>query len=875
MPRVFSFWRNLFRRDRVERDLDDELRATVDLLVDEKMRAGLTLDEARRTARLELGGVESLKEQVRDARAGAFFDTLVQDVRYGTRLLRRNPLFALTAALSLAIGIGANTAIFTVANALLFRPPAGVAEPGRLVDIGTSYNGTGFGTTSYPNYLDIRHGVSTLSGVYAYSVMVSPMSIGSAEGGATRIFGSRVTANYFTVLGVPAAAGRLFDDSDTGSVVVLSHRFWSQRFQHDPGAVGRVVRINGEPFTIVGVAAEGFHGTTVRSSDVWLPLDTGNSNFANRGAGLLLVGGRMVPGASVAQTAAALEILSRALERDYPEENRGVRLEVTPLSPTPGMRLPLAAFLALLVGIVSSVLVVACANLAGILLARAAGRRREIAMRLAIGATRMRLVRQLLVETTLLFVLGGAAGLLLALGMTLALASLLPALPIPVHVSFALDGRALVFTAGLALLSALASGLIPALQASRTDLLAAAKDDSPRAIGRMRLRNAFVVTQVALSILLVVIAGLFVRSLDRIATMDPGFDPRGVDVADLNLSLAGYTETTGLIFAGGLVERVRGLPGVTAATLAAVPPGAFEGLGMGITADGVAPPDGERFFGAAGNIVEPGYFATLRIPLLAGRDFNEGDREGTQPVVIVSESTARRLWPGRDAVGQYLVKPVGPTPDAIQTLLVIGVARHVAYNSLIDGARDLFVYLPLRQEYTSRISIVARGNGAGAQLAALVASIDPNLPIVSSGSLEDRIAVSQTPQRVVASVSGALGAVGLLLAAIGIYGITAYAVASRTREIGVRLALGARPADVMRMVLRKGMSLVVIGAVMGLVLAAASSQLLTALLFGIPPIDPVSFGGAALLFAATGLAACYVPVRRAARIDVTEALRYE
>ena len=893
MSRLSSLWRNLVHRDRVERDLDDEVRSAFELLVAEHVRAGLSLEDARLRAMLEIGGVEAVKEQVRDAKAGALVETILQDVRYAARLLRRNPLFTLTAALSLAIGIGANTTVFTVANALLFRAPAGVAEPDRLVDIGRSQDGVGFDNNSYPNYLDVRQRVTMLDGVYAYRLGAEAMSLGNADG-AERIFGNVVSTNYFTVLGARPAAGRLFGPGDTDEpgaspLVVLSHSFWTRRFNQDSSIVGRTLLINGQSFAVVGVASEGFHGTGILSWDVWVPMGMVSAVMPRRSEGILtnrasvwlVMGARLKPGVSVRQAAAELDVIGRALEREYPDVNRGRGLRLLASSPIPGNSGPVAGFLALLMGIVSLVLVIACANVAGVLLARAAARRREIAVRLAVGAGRGRLVRQLLTETMMLFLLGGAGGLLLARELTSLILSQLPALPAPVDVSLALDGRVIASTIGLSLVAALLSGLVPALQASKADVVSALKVDAQSPHARVRLRHAFVVGQVALSMVLVIAAGLFVRALGRASSIDPGFDPRGVETASLDLSLAGYTDTTGPPFARDLIERVRALPGVTAASLARILPLAGGGMGLGpLTASGGAsPPNGRPFFDADWNIVEPGYFETMRIRLLAGRDFGAGDRDGTQAVAIIGELAAQRFWPGQDAVGKYLQQPPGPpgTSAPARTLLVIGVARDLKYRSLGDIPR-LFVYVPLQQQFNPAITIVARttnGQRLAGEIRALVASMNPNLPIVGAQTLEEAGALGLIPQQIAVSVTGSLGIVALLLAAIGIYGVTAYAVTRRTREIGVRIALGAARGDIVRMVLRQGMSLAGIGAVIGLALAAAASRVLTSLLFGVPPLDPVTFAGTAVLFAVVGLAACYVPARRATRINAIEALRYE
>jgi len=893
LRRFFLRLANALRPGRAEPDLARELTSHLTLLEDDFRRRGMSPEEARLAATRAFNGVEQTKELHRDARSFRWLDDARRDLRHAGRLLRRDRLFTATAALSLALGISANTTIFTVANALLFQPPAGVVEPDRLVDIGTSGLRGGFGPSSYPNYLDIRERTTSLDGVYAYSRFPQAMSLGGVgtDVGTESVFGSVVTINYFTVLGAIPAAGRLFGRADSdhpgaSPVVVLSHRFWTRHFNTDPTLLGRAVMLNGHPFTVVGVASEGFHGTGVRAVDVWVPMNMAAAvtaqaaaTLTDRAAHWLLIGGRLKPDLSVSQAAAEMDVIGRTLERAYPEQNRGTGLRLMASSPVPGNGGPMVAFLALLIVIVSLVLIVACANVAGVLLARGAARRQEMALRLAIGAGRARLVRQLLTETVLLFVLGGTVGLLIARGMVSVLVSLLPTLPFPVDLSLTLDGRVIAYTVGLSLLAALLSGLAPALQASKADVLSGLRND-PGLAGRLRLRHAFVIGQVALSIVLIISAGLFLRALQRAASIDPGFDPRGVELASLDLAQAGYTKTTGPLFARELVDRVRELSDVQSVTVATSVPGGFEVRREALAVPGVQPPNG-RFFTVDWNVVEPGFFATLRTPISAGRDFTPDDRAGTQPVVVVSESAARQFWPGQDAVGKYLSQPThgpqGPT-SPMQPLLVIGVARDVQSTSLVDGVARASAYVPLQQQYVSSLTIVARttsGRRITDQLRALLASMNPNVPIMTSQTLEDSIALGLAPQRVVASVAGGLGIVALLLAAIGVYGVTAYAVARRTREIGIRIALGARRTDVVRMVLQEGLSLTLISAGVGLTLAGATSHVLAAFLFGIPPIDPVTFTGTTLLFVAIGVAACYVPIRRATRIDAMEALRYE
>jgi len=881
-------------RAAAERDLDDELRATFDIIVNEKTQAGLSPDEARRAARLELGSIEHLKDQIRDVKAGAFVDALVQDTRYAARLLRRNPLFALTATLSLAIGIGANATIFSVANALLFRVPTGVADPDRIVDIGVSRNdNNGFNPGSYPDYLDIRGRATTFDGVYATLLFGERRSMRTSGAMMAPVFASEVSGNFFTVLGAHPSLGRFFDESDRDvadiSPVVLSHRLWEHQFKLDPAIVGQILLLDGRPFAVAGVAADGFHGTRLVAADVWVPIPnavTGTADqvarLTNRGGGWLAMGGRLRRGVALAQAAAELDAIGRALEREHPDDNRGKTFRVHTASPLPGANVPVGIFLALLMTVVMLVLAVACANVASMLLARAASRRQEIAVRLAMGAPHSRLVRQLLTETLLLFAGGAGAGLLLASTTSTALVRWLPALPFPVDVTIPLDFRVLAFTSGLSFAAALLSGLVPALHCAKASVVWALKDGADGSSGRTRLRSAFVAAQVAFSIVLVVSAGLFVRALQRAGSSHPGFDAHGVELATVDFKVAGYTDETAPAVARAIVERVAALPGIESATLAKALPGGFESLRFGLTVPGeAANARPEISSDTDWNIVEPGYFATLRIPLVSGRDFTAADRAGRRGVAILSEGAARRLWPGENAVGK-MIQQHGAPPDAIRPLLVVGVVRDIKTSTLLDGFANPFVYVPLQQHYNQRLTgtmtIAARvvhGGRAAADIRAALAAMNPNLQVVASQTLEDSIALGLMPQRMAASLSSALGTVGLLLAAIGIYGVAAYAVARRTREVGIRIALGARPIGVVVLVLRHGMLLAAFGCGVGLTLAAGISQVLGAFLFGVAPMDPPIFAGAAAAVAVIALAACSVPARRALRISAVEALRYE
>jgi predicted permease len=890
---------------RAEADLSREVAAHLAMLEEEYRRRGMDPDDARAAARRAFGGVEQTKERHRDVRSFVWLRDVQWDLRYALRLLTRNLLFSLTAALSLAIGIGANTTIFTIANALLFGRPAGVAAPERVIEIGGTGTlnrggrGGGFGQVSYPNYLDIRDRVTTLEGVYAYQPVAQPMSLGAASG-AEPMTGGFVSSNYFALLGVRAAIGRVFDAGDSdqpgrSAIAVLSHRFWTRRFHADPAIVGRPIAINGEPFTVIGVAPEGFHGTSILLTDVWLPIGMGPAALlAQREAMWPLVGGRLKPGVSIAQAAAEVDAIGRALEREYPVENRGRGLRLVAATPIPGNILPVTGFLTLLMGIVSLVLVIACANVAGVLLARATARRREIAVRLAMGAGRWRLVRQLLTETAVLFAVGGIGGLLLARAMTTLLVSLLPALPLPVDISLPLDRHVVAFTALLSFLAAVLSGLVPALHASRSDVVAALKDESQGPSDRLRLRHAFVVGQVAISLLLVVSAALFVRALRKGGSIEVGFDSHGVELAALDLGLAGYSGATAKAFTADLIERVRQLPGVESAAIASTGDPVGDGRRRALlTVPGSTAADGRASVDADWNAVDSGYFATLRIPLLAGRDFTAADRGDVPLVAILGEAAASRFFPGRShaqILGASIVLQPGQAivlrgrinrqrNDPEWRLLVVGIARDIKYFGPRNDGATRFVYVPLQQQpFGTRLTIVARSVGGrriAGDIRALVTSMDPNLPIVTSQTLDDRTALGVMPQRVAASVSGALGTVGLLLAAMGIYGVTAYGVTQRTREIGIRVALGASRGDVVWMVLRHGAALASLGTAIGLVLAAASGRLLASFLLGAAAIDALAFSGAALLFVIVGVAACVAPARRATRIDPIEALRYE
>jgi predicted permease len=813
---------------------------------------------------------------------------MLDDVRFAVRLLRKSPLFTLTAALSLAIGIGANTTIFSVASALLLRPLPGLGQPDRLVDLGRTTSGQGFDTVSHPYYRSVREQATTLSGVYAYRLEPMPMSLGGRDA-ADRVYGTVVSANYFDVLGTRPVYGRMLNDGDDKTigghpVTVISHELWERRFDSDPGIVGQAIVLNSHAFTVVGIAPRGFQGTTLLRSDLWVPLSmTGVAiprnpiGLENRQSVWLVMGGRLKDGVTVQQAQAEMNAIAAGLQREFPQEygDRGIVVATSAL--VPGRINVVAAFMGLLMAIVGLVLLIACVNVAGMMLARAANRRREIAVRLAIGAGRGRLIRQLMIEAVVLFAAGGAAGVLVSRWLTGMFMGLLPALPFPVGLGIPTDWRVLSFAIALSFVTAILSGLAPALQASGSNLVPALKseglDSGP---SKLRLRSAFVVGQITMSLLLVIAAGLFLRALQHAASLQPGFNQDRVDVLTFDLSIGGFNDTTGRPFVREVLERVKALPGVESASASVDLP--LDGGRMGFGSARLPGVDGEAGnVNADWNIVEPGFFQTLQLPLVRGRDFAPTDTAASPRVAIVNEAFARRAWPNQDPIGQHVLTERGPFQPDMAPLTIVGVATDAKLMSL-NETTEPYIYVPLAQRYTSSMSILVKHAGDASaipQVRALMREMSPNLPLTVAMPLGDVTAIGLVPQRIVASVAGSLGIVGLVLAAIGIYGVTAYAVSRRTKEIGIRVALGADRGRVLRLVLRQGLALAGIGVAIGVVLAALGSSLLESLLYGVRGLDPLTFGAACALFAVVTLVATYIPARRAARIDPMVALRAE
>ena len=810
------------------------------------------------------------------------FSGWLKDIRYASRMLLASPVFTVIAVLSIAIGIGANTTIFSFANGLLLQPIHGVADGRRVVDIGRTDNGHGFDTTSYPNFMDLRERTRTLQDVYAYEVEPQAMSLGG-EQDAERVYGTVVSGNFFHALGVQPQAGRMLLDSDDqpGStpVAVISDGLWKRRFSSNPAIVGQTIMLNAHRFTVVGVAPPEFIGTTVLKIDLWAPMGALNLAMPRRSADLLhsrrslwvMMGGRMNPGVTIAQVNAELAAIAQALGKEFPAENKDKGLVAAPLSRFPGRTGVVAGFVGLLMALVVLVLLVACVNLSGMLLARAVSRRHEIAVRLAIGASRWQLIRQLLTETAGLFLLGCAAGLLLTRWMTSALLALVPRLPVPVTLEASGGWRVVVFAAAISIIAGAVSGLAPAWQATSRGLLDALKSiGSNAAPSRMRLRDAFLVAQVTVSLLLVIVAALFLRGLQHASRIDPGFDQRGVEVISLDLSLAGYTPETGRAFLTDLLARTGSMAGVEAVTAATDLP--LDGNRMGF--GGVRAGALQDLLPTDANAVAPGFFRTLNLPLVRGRDFDSGDTANAQRVAIVNQALARRLWPDQDPIGK-VVTLADDQSDPGVTLTVIGVASDARLVDLNEPAAP-YLYLPLSQQYSSRVSLLVRsslGVPLVPRVRGLLHAISPDLPVVEAMPLSDITAITTVPERIAGAVAGSLGLLVVMLAAIGLYGITSYVVSRRRREIAIRVALGADNRRVLRFVMRHGIYLAGLGIGAGLLLAAAASQLVRGYLFGVPPLDPVAFVAGGALFGVVTLAASYIPARRASLVDPLIALR--
>jgi len=814
-------------------------------------------------------------------------DRLLQDLRYAFRHLTRNPGFTAIAVLSLAIGIGANTALFGVVNAVFIRDYP-FNEPDELVRVFTAVRGRDpHGSNAYPDILDIKAMNDVFAGVGAFDFYFSGVDLGDET---VRVIGENVTQSVFPMLGIEAALGRTFlpeEDATPGThaVVMLGHGFWERAFAADPAIVGQTIRLAGRPFTVVGVAPEWLQSVMTQSlaTDVFVPemmsaVTTPNgeeSRFRNRGNRSHNVLARLAPGVSLETARTRMDTLAGQLQEAYPETNEGRSYRLLPADDvilSPDIDSVLSSAAVFLMTVVGLVLLLACTNLATFLLARGTERRKEIAVRLALGARRGTLVRQLLTETVMISLLGGAVGLLLAQWTLSLLMGFHPPLPITFTLDLDIDGTVLLFTLGVATLTGMLFGLAPALQSTRPAVAPTLRDEA--GTGRQRrfgLRNSLIALQVAVSMILLVGGGLFLRSLGAAQNIDPGFGTREAGIVYVDLAASAVPAAEYGMLAQEMADRTRALPGIDAVTVAHDIPLAIGGSNDIVSIPGVDPPPGADYHRISSNQVDPEYFETMGISVLAGRAFTEDDRPGAARVIIVSDSAARTYWPGENPLGIEILSSSGRTGYR-----VVGVAADVKIDTLGESPQPL-IYHPLAQRTTSEYYLVALGRPAPAVIAGMLRQVvrdtNPRLLIMESKTMEENLSVVLFPSRMAALLLGTFGALALCLATIGLYGVVSFTVSRRTREVGIRMSLGADAAAVIALVLRGAMAVVAVGGLLGLAAAYGLAQLIGQFLVGTDPGDPVTLIGVPLLLGTVAVLAAFIPARRASRVDPVEALR--
>ena len=838
--------------------------------------------------------------------------TLLNDLRYGAKMLWKSKGVTIVAVISLAVGIGANSAIFSLVNAILLRPRP-VSHPEQLVELYVSEGEQQpYSSTSYPSYLDLRDHNDVLSGLAAYGIR--QFNFGDANN-VEQIWGEAVSGNYFDVLGVAAQKGRTFSaDEDVvprrDPVAVISHSLWQRRFNSDPELVGKTITLNDQSLTVIGIAPPQYTGM-IRglASEIWIPIAMmpavdrfGDRVLTSRGNRWMILVGRLKSDTTLAQARARFDLLTRDMQAAHPEEwlskneagrTRVSAITVLPESETrihPGAQSVAYAVIALVFVIVNLVLLIACINLASMLLARAVTRRREMAVRLAIGASRFRIVRQLLTESVLLSVIAGAAGILLAIWFLNLIVAAMPALPegIRVALDLHLDWRVVIYTVAFSTVTGILFGLAPALHSSKADVSTVLKDDSSLLTGfyrKSRARMALVMVQVAFSLLLLVGAGLVLRSLEKIRPARLGFSTENLIVGIVRLDEAKYDRTKTQEFYRALSERLAALPGVQAASLVNEMPVTFMGRSRSsIEIEGYqSSPNEDMQIDAVS--AGPRYFTNMRVPFVQGRDFEERDRDGAPCVAVVNEVFGEKYFRGSNSLGKHLMKYGGAPNAPLVPCEIIGVIRDNEWQSLEQQVHPFYALALQQSERKSFTVLVSSVNADPASLISgvrnAIRELDPKIPLADVQTLNDYFSIGLYPFRMLAVVMGGCGLMALLLASLGIYGIISYSVVQRTRELGIRMALGALQKDILRMVIRQGMFVVVVGLGIGLLLSLALTRLMASSLLELElplPVsatDPLTFAGVTILLALVALIACYIPARRATKVDPIEALRYE
>jgi predicted permease len=869
----------LFSGARADRDFDAEVRSHLQLHIDDNLRAGMTEGEARRVALARFGPAAAIAERHREQRTVPLLDQSVQDVRYALRLMRKSPGFSAVAVLSLALGIGVNALAFSIVHAVVLEPlPIANAHEVLFVE-----RDSGF-TMSFPAYRDLRDRNTTFAGLAGYRI--SPMDLEVANVPA-RIWGYLATGNYFEVLGVHPLAGRFFDPGDdrpgAAPVAVLSDEAWQRWFARDPRAVGAIVRINRQPFTIVGVAAPGFRGTEVfYRPELWVPMvqqaeiEIGNAWLDNRATANTMVIGRLRPGVTADAAGTNLTAIGATLAGEYPRTDVSRRYSMArPGLVGSALRTPVTAFTAGVLALAGIVLLIASVNLAAALTARGTDRQRELSLRLAIGAGAGRIIRQILIETLVLVTFGGVGGAVLAWVGSRALSVLSLPVEVPINFDVQADRMVFAFACAVSLATALVAGLVPARQAARTDPNAALKGHGPLGTARLRFaaRDVMVVVQVTLCVILISACLLSLRGLNDALTMDLGMKPSGVAMVGFELGLARYAPETQPAFQRRALEAVKVLPGITVAAYASALP-----LSIDVSSTSIFPesrPTLERRDApqATRYRASPDFFRTIGTRIIEGRDFEWRDDAHAPRVAIVNATFARTILRTESGVGQrFAYGPGGPLIE------VIGVVEDGKYVTLSEPPRAV-VFDNILQSPSTNVVLLARSAGPESETVALLSrtirQLDPQLTLFQAQSVRDMLALVLFPSRAAAVALSTFGLLAALLAGTGIYGVVAYAVARRVREIGVRIAIGARPGQVLRLVFLRVGILMLAGAACGLAIAAAASRLLTSIVYQASAADPLVFTGVILSVVLLGLAASWAPARRALRLNPTTALRAE
>lgn len=877
IPRLTSLWRNLFHKDRVDEEFNEEIQAYLDMSTEAKIRQGLTPREARRNALVELGGVEQVHERVREIRMGQFIETAWRDVRLGVRTLVHSPIFTVVTVLSLALGIGANTAIFSVVNGLLLRPLP-YSEPEQLVDVWhtppqQSFPGLDRFSVSPANYIDWKAQSTTFEQMAVYSY--TGLSL-STSNDPLPLIGAAVSSDFFSVLRTNPMQGRTFtpDEEQPGrdQVVVISHALWQRAFGANPNIVGQTLTLNSRGFTVVGIMPAGFQFP--READLWVPLAWDEKERQVRSIHDYLVIARLKKTSSLEQAQAEMSTISSRLEQQYPEEDSGWGARVIPLQEDVVGDIRTA--LLVLFCAVGFVLLIACANVANLMLARGANRQKEMAVRIALGAGRARLVRQLLTESVLLGVSGGLLGLLVAIAGS---KMLVRWGELPSSADIGIDTWALGFTLLVSFAAGIIIGIVPALQFTKASLSETLKQGSGRTGGspiKQHTRKALVISEVALSLVLLIGAGLMIRSFWKLQNVDPGFDTHNALTMSVFLTPTRYSEPHQVLaFLDRALEQIRVVPGVVSVGATTTIPLAGGGSTQPFTIEGRPAGTIAEQPMAQTRYITPDYFKAIGIPLRQGRVFSDQDRDHSVPVVIISEAMARRFWPGENPIGKRLTPSFHAEQGAREIVGIVGDIK----TSGLDVDSAAMMYLPYKQSPRPFMSFVVRTASDPASLIQPVSraiySIDKEQALTDVQTMDQVLTKSLSNRRFNMTLLLTFAGVALLLAAVGVYGVMNYTVTLRRRELGIRMALGAEAKDVLRLVLRQGLTLTLIGVAAGLISAYALTRLMASLLYGVTATDFLTFGSVSAVLILVGLAASYVPARRATKVNPTIALRTE